>query len=88
MIKLKNILEKSFYEDFKIIKQFDYINKLEKNIENNKNQLREHFNKKDKELLLRIIDAKDLKAEEMCLDSYIYGFKLGLKFGYEVNREQ
>jgi len=61
------------------------ITKLNTRIENNERIIKVNMNKRERKILLRMIDAKDLISEERAKYSFIEGFKLGLKIGYAVN---
>lgn len=50
--------------------------KLSQGIEENHRQLIERLDKPERKLVLRIIDAKDMIAGELSLDSFICGFQL------------
>lgn len=54
---------------------------LDTEIERNKEQLKANLNKKQKKLLLRFEDSKDLIKEESGYESFVAGFKIGLKIG-------
>ena len=83
---MESILEILFYiwENEKNYKES--INKLEIEIENDRKRLKENLNKKQREILLRIIDTKNIIKEESDLENFTEGFKLGLKIGYESNK--
>lgn len=84
---MKNVLEKMFYEYIKEAANSNFIEEAEDRLEDNKKLLEVHLNEGQKKLLLRVIDDKDLITEKTNLNSFIYGFKTGLKFGYEVNQD-
>ena len=62
--------------------------KLKSEIDRNKYWLKRGLNKKQKKLLLRIEDGKDLIDEINSAESFIAGFKTGLKIGFEVNEDR
>lgn len=49
-------------------------------------QLIEVLGKPERKLVLRIIDGKDRLADEIGLDSFIFGFKLATQLAYELKR--
>jgi len=49
-------------------------------------QLIEVLGKPERKLVLRIIDGKDRLADEIGLDSFIFGFKLATEIAYELKR--
>jgi len=85
---MNNILEELFNNYTDLTEQKESISQLTLEIENNKKWLKRNLNKRQKKLLLRIEDGKDLSSEIISKESFISGFKLGLKIGYEVNKEQ
>lgn len=48
-------------------------------------QLIERLEKPERKLVLRIIDAQNLIAEERSVDSFLCGFKLAWELAYELN---
>lgn len=44
-----------------------------------------HLEKPERKLVLRIIDAQNLIAEERSMDSFLCGFKLAWELAYELN---
>ena len=84
---MANILDELFYERINKAKKIDFTNELYIRLGKNEKHLKSYLNKKQKKLLLRIIDDKDLIKEEISSNSFIEGFKLGLKVGYESNRD-
>lgn len=83
---MSNTLEEIFYEHIKNVKKSDCTNESYSRLEKNERNLKSHLNKKEKKLLLRIIDDKDLIKEEIVSNSFITGFKIGLQVGYESNK--
>ena len=49
-------------------------------------QLIDVLGKPERKLVLRIIDGKDRLADEIGLDSFIFGFKLATEIAYELKR--
>ena len=49
-------------------------------------QLIEVLGKPERKLVLRIIDGKDQLADEIGLDSFIFGFKLATELAYELKK--
>lgn len=83
---MKELMKELIYKNYQEVLNSNRINDLEKEVELNKKRLQKNLGKKQKNLLLRIGDAKDLKSEQCSYKSFIAGFKLGLKIGYETNR--
>lgn len=50
------------------------------------NQLVEVLGKPERKLVLRIIDGKDRLADEIGLDSFIFGFKLATQLAHELEK--
>ena len=50
------------------------------------NQLVEVLGKPERKLVLRIIDGKDRRADEIGLDSFIFGFKLATQLAHELKK--
>ena len=48
-------------------------------------QLIEQLEKPERKLVLQIIDAQNLIAEERSVDSFLCGFKLAWELAYELN---
>ena len=48
-------------------------------------RLIEQLEKPERKLVLRIIDAQNLIAEERSVDSFLCGFKLAWELAYELN---
>ena len=48
-------------------------------------QLIERLEKPERKLVLRIIDAQNLIAEERSVDSFLCGFQLAWELAYELN---
>ena len=48
-------------------------------------QLIERLDKPERKLVLRIMDAQGLIAEERSVDSFLCGFKLAWELAYELN---
>ena len=57
----------------------------EQEIETCHQQLIERLEKTERKLVLRIIDAQNLIAEERSIDSFLCGFKLAWELAYELN---
>ena len=49
-------------------------------------QLIEVLGKPERKLVLRIIDGKDRLADELGLDSFIFGFKLATQLAHELKK--
>lgn len=82
---MEDILKKAFNIEL-IQDETESVRKVMESLELNQKLLKRYLNKNERRLLLRLIDAKDLIAEEKGLHSFINGFKLGLKIGYETNK--
>ena len=76
---MKGFLEELFFQSNKKNFNSKSVGNLDSEIEMNEKLLKMNLNEKQKKLLLRIEDAKDLIAEEISFESYIAGFKIGLK---------
>ena len=57
----------------------------EQEIETCHQQLIECLEKPERKLILRIMDAQGLIAEERSVDSFLCGFKLAWELAYELN---
>ena len=57
----------------------------EQEIETCHQQLIERLEKPERKLVLRIMDAQGLIAEERSVDSFLCGFKLAWELAYELN---
>lgn len=57
----------------------------EQDIENCHRQLIQGSEKPERKLVLRIMDAQNLIAEERSIDSFLCGFKLAWELAYELN---
>ena len=49
-------------------------------------QLIDVLGKPERKLVLRIIDGKDRLADEIALDSFIFGFKLATQLAHELKK--
>ena len=58
-----------------------------KDIEKNSLILKKHLSKKEKKILLRIIDNEGLLLEASAIRNFTTGFKLGIRLGVEVGKE-
>ena len=58
----------------------------EQEVENCHRQLIERLEKPERRLVLRIIDAQSLMAEERSIDSFISGFELAWQLSMELNQ--
>ena len=58
---------------------------LKEEIEHCHQELIERLDKRDRRLVLQIIDCKDQIAEELSMDSFIAGFRLAWKLSQEAN---
>jgi len=72
---------------FRSKKEFPETAKSEAYSEKTYQLLKNSLNKNQRKLLLRIIDEKDLLAEEQSICSFKEGVRLGLKIGYEANKD-
>jgi len=84
---MNNILDKLFFDYVKKATKSESVRKLETEIENNKKWLKQDLSERQKKLLLRFEDKKDLIKELSNSESFAAGFKFGLKVGYEVNKD-
>ena len=57
----------------------------EQEVETCHRQLIERLDKPERKLVLRIMDAQGLIAEERSVDSFLCGFKLAWELTYELN---
>ena len=58
----------------------------EQELDNCHKQLIDVLGKPERKLVLRIIDGKDQLADEIGLDSFIFGFKLATQLEYELKK--
>jgi hypothetical protein len=64
-----------------------YVNeKSEQELDVCHKQLIEVLGKPERKLVLRIIDGKDRLADELGLDSFIFGFKLATQLAHELKK--
>ena len=61
------------------------MSEAEQEIETCHQQLIECLEKPERKLVLRIIDAQNLIAEERSVDSFLCGFKLAWELAHELN---
>lgn len=61
------------------------MSEAEQEIETCHQQLIERLEKPERKLVLRIIDAQNLIAEERSVDSFLCGFKLAWELAHELN---
>ena len=61
------------------------MSEAEQEIETCHRQLIERLEKPERKLVLRIMDAQGLIAEERSVDSFLCGFKLAWELAYELN---
>ena len=59
---------------------------IEQELDNCHKQLIEVLGKPERKLVLRIIDGKDRLADEIGLDSFIFGFKLATQLAHELKK--
>lgn len=59
-------------------------NRLERVAEYNHRQLIERLSKRNRKLVLRIIDAKDQICDDVSLDSFICGFRLAWQTANQI----
>ncbi|OUO43274.1 DUF6809 family protein [Flavonifractor sp. An306] len=62
--------------------------KSEQEVETCHRQLIERLDKPERKLVLRIIDAQNLIAEERSIDSFICGFRLAWEMANELNYDK
>ena len=62
--------------------------KSEQEVETCHRQLIERLDKPERKLVLRIIDAQNLIAEERSIDSFICGFRLAWEMANELNHDK
>ena len=67
-------------------KYSESINRLEIETERNRKRLSQTLNRKQRKMLLSIVDTKNVIKTESDLENFTEGFKLGLKIGYESNK--
>lgn len=58
---------------------------LKAEIERCHQELIEKLDKPERKLVLQIIDCKDQIAEDLCIDSFIAGFRLAMRLNQELN---
>ena len=64
-----------------------YINEeAEQELDDCHKQLIDVLGKPERKLVLRIIDGKDRLADEIGLDSFIFGFKLATQLAHELKK--
>ena len=64
-----------------------YINEeAEQELDDCHKQLIDVLGKPERKLVLRIIDGKDRMADEIGLDSFIFGFKLATQLAHELKK--
>lgn len=80
-------MEELYYKKRQAAEKSEEILYWEKEIEESKIKLKKHFTKNQKKLLLRIEDGKNFIDESGNVESFILGFKVGLKIGYEGNKD-
>jgi hypothetical protein len=84
---LEKILDNLFDDYVAMAPKSEDILKLEVDVENNRKWLIQSLGKGQNKLLLRLQDGKDSIKEINSMQSFNTGFKLGLRFGYEINNE-
>ena len=84
---MDEILDKLFDDYITAAMKSEDIKELEEDAKNNRNRLSKNLKKGHKKLLLRFEDSKDAINELNNIESFVAGFKIGLKIGYEVNTE-
>ncbi|MBE6012959.1 DUF6809 family protein [Anaeropeptidivorans aminofermentans] len=82
---MRELMEALFYRKRQEAVKSDEIIFWEREIEQSKTKLKKNLTKNQKKLLLRIEDGKNLINEYDTMESFILGFKIGLKIGYEGN---
>ena len=60
--------------------------KTEQELDDGHKQLINVLGKLERKLVLRIIDGKDRLADEIGLDSFIFGFKLATQLAHELKK--
>ena len=64
-----------------------YVNEdAEQELDDCHKQLIDVLGKPERKLVLRIIDGKDRLADELGLDSFIFGFKLATQLAHELKK--
>ena len=64
-----------------------YVNEeAEQELDDCHKQLIDALGKPERKLVLRIIDGKDRLADEIGLDSFIFGFKLATQLAHELKK--
>ena len=58
----------------------------EEKLDNCHKQLIDVLGKSERKLVLKIIDGKDCLADEIGLDSFIFGFKLATQLAHELKK--
>ena len=59
---------------------------VEQELDDCHKQLNDVLGKPERKLVLRIIDGKDRLADEIGLDSFIFGFKLATQLAHELKK--
>lgn len=59
---------------------------MEQELDDCHKQLIEVLGKPERKLVLRVIDGKDRLADEIGLDSFIFGFKLAAQLAHELKK--
>lgn len=77
-----NELLKAIYDDFY---NKPPVVQLKEGIERSHQELIGRLDKADRKVVLHIIDCKDQIAEELSIDSFIFGFHLAWKLSQELN---
>ena len=79
---MKELLKTLYWNLYK-----PYANKeTEQELDDCHKQLIDVLGKPERKLILRIIDGKDRLADEIGLDSFIFGFKLATQLAHELKR--
>lgn len=79
---MKNELLEALYDCFYTVPEFS---EQREEIKESHQALIEVLDKPERRLVLEIIDAKDLIAEDISIDSFISGFRLAWRLSIEVN---
>ena len=84
---MRALIEEITYKNFQRVSDSNEIKALRNETEQNRKKLSKQLSRTKRKLVMRIIDEKDLVTELTNTQSFVVGLKLGLKIGYEVNRD-
>ena len=77
---MKDILNELYYQFYKPLD----LSKLKQEVEECREKLAETMDKPERKVLLQLMDAQDAVADEVSIDSFICGLKLGLYLSEEL----